>query len=118
LVLIDVIFFGLSFLYYCIWRLFIKKITGIKTRKYIYICCHWHPQNALKPMTIVCDEKDALEFAFEMEVEFGSQKNLMLKYMQLRSFSFRSFKPTKMHGIHLIIIHQVIGHFLLSIMMQ
>jgi hypothetical protein len=28
----------------------------------------------LKPTTIVCDEKDALEFAFEMEVEFGSQK--------------------------------------------
>jgi hypothetical protein len=76
-------------------RLFIFKIVGIKTRKYIYICCHWHPQNALKLTTIVCDEKDALEFAFEMEVEFGSQKNPMLKYMQFRSFSFHSLSQPK-----------------------
>lgn len=65
------IFLACLFCIVVFWGYWYKNI---KTRKNIYICCQWHPQSALKPTTIVCNEKDTLEFALEMEVEFGSQK--------------------------------------------
>ncbi len=119
LIVVVVIFWFLLMLIilaclFCIvvfWGYLYKNFVSIKTRKKKYICCQWHPQSALKPTTIVCDEKDALEFAFEMEVEFGSQKKSNVEVHVAWELLFCRSKPTKMHGIHLIIIHQVFGHY-------